>query len=238
MKPTEQLVREYFRPGALPTSFCPGCGGGIALGSFVRAVDELKIDKKKIVAVAGIGCSSWLPSPHLDVDTLHITHGRAIPAATAIKLCKPDMKVVVFTGDGDGLGIGGNHLIHAARRNIPILVLCINNYIYGMTGGQAAPTSPQNSITSTTPKGSRDKPIDACKLVKAAGADYVARWTAFHARQLMSSIQKALKNDGGFSFIEVLTQCPSYYGRRNKIASAVDAMNWFKEFKDIGEFKQ
>lgn len=237
MKPTEQLVREYFRPGALPTSFCPGCGGGIALGAFVRAVDEAGIDKKKIVAVAGIGCSAWLPSPHLDVDTLHITHGRAIPAATAIKLCKPEQKVVVFTGDGDGLGIGGNHLIHAARRSVPITVLCINNFIYGMTGGQAAPTSPPKSITATTPKGSRDKPFDACKLVKAAGADYVARWSAFHARQLISSIRKALENDDGFSFIEVLTQCPSYYGRRNGIASAVDAMKWFRNFKDVGEFR-
>lgn len=236
MKPTAELVKEYFRKGSLPTSFCPGCGGGIALGAFVRAVEELKLDKKKIVAVAGIGCSSWLPSPHLDVDTMHITHGRAIPAATAIKLCKPELKVVVFTGDGDGLGIGGNHLIHAARRNVPILVLCINNYVYGMTGGQAAPTTPAGSITATTPKGSGEKPLDACRLVKAASADYVARWTVFHSRQLVSSMAKALENDDGFSFIEVLSQCPSYYGRRNKMPSPVEAMRRFSKLKEVGEF--
>ena len=188
--------------------------------------------------VSGIGCSSRAPG-YVDFNTLHTTHGRAIPFATGIKLAKPDMTVIVVTGDGDATAIGGNHLIHAARRNIDLTVVLFNNSTYGMTSGQYSPTTPTGAFGTTAPYGNIEKPFDICKLVEAAGASYVARGTAYHARILPNLIEKAILNKG-FSLVEAITQCPVYYGRMNKLGSAVDMMKWQKEHavskKDVAAF--
>lgn len=237
----QQEYSKYLREELLPSPFCVGCGNGTVLNAFVRAVNNLKIENKDILIVSGIGCSSWTPSPFFKSDVLHTTHGRAIAFATGAKIVNPKLKVVVFTGDGDGLAIGGNHLIHACRNNIDLTVLCINNFIYGMTGGQSAPTTPFNSITSTTPYGNPSFTFDVCELVKSAGASYVARWTTYHVKQLIKSIEKALEKRG-FAFIEIISQCPTYFGRKNEMRTAVEMVNWFKENfgKDkkivVGEF--
>lgn len=205
IKTTSYYRDRYVRH--LPTSFCTGCGNGMILNSFVRAVDELGVDLEKILSVSGIGCSAWIPSPHFNSDTLHVTHGRAIPFATGAKIFNNELTTVVFTGDGDGAGIGGNHLIHAARRNIDITTILVNNFSYAMTGGQVAPTTLLGLKTLTSPYGNLERPFDLCKLMQAAGATYVARWTTYHIRELRRSIMAAMKNKG-FSFVEVLSQCP------------------------------
>ncbi|MGE4395797.1 MAG: thiamine pyrophosphate-dependent enzyme, partial [Methanobacteriales archaeon] len=177
--------------------------------------------------VSGIGCSSRIPG-YVKCDSLHTTHGRPIAFATGLKLGNPELDVAVFTGDGDAAAIGGNHLIHGARRNIDLTVICINNNIYGMTGGQISPTSPRGSYGSTAPYGATETPFDLAKLVKAAGASYVARWTTAHPLQLANSIRRGLENKG-FSFIEVLSQCPTYFGRKNRMRSPVEMLKWMKE---------
>lgn len=206
-------LRKYLRPIALPFTFCPGCGCGTVLNVFVAAVDSTGIKPEDICLVSGIGCSSWIPSPYFKADTLHTTHGRAIAFATGVKLMRPEMKIVVISGDGDISGIGGNHLIHAARRNVGMVVVMVNNRIYGMTGGQVAPTTPQGTKTQTTPYGNPEGSFDVAELVAQAGAPYVARWTTGHPFQLKKAIENALKTDR-FSFIEVMSQCPEYYGRK------------------------
>jgi 2-oxoglutarate ferredoxin oxidoreductase subunit beta len=180
------------------------------------------------VCVAGIGCSGWIPSPFFDVDTLHVTHGRPIAFATGVKLANPELEVVVFTGDGDCSAIGGNHLIHAARRNIGVKVICVNNMIYGMTGGEVAPTTPRGIRTTTTPFGNLERPFDLSKLVVAAGGTFVARWTTYHVARLVASMKTAL-NRRGFSFLEVVSQCPVHYGRRIGITDPVEMMRWFQK---------
>ncbi|TLM98133.1 2-oxoglutarate synthase, partial [bacterium] len=165
-------LSKYIRKGAQPQTHCSGCGNGMIAQSFLRAVDDLGIPKEKIVCVAGIGCSGWIPSPLFDMDTLHVTHGRPIAFATGVKLGNPNLEVVVFTGDGDASAIGGNHLIHAARRNIGLKVICVNNMIYGMTGGEVAPTTPQGLKTTTTPFGNLERPFDLSRLVIGAGGTY------------------------------------------------------------------
>jgi 2-oxoglutarate ferredoxin oxidoreductase subunit beta len=200
------------RQDLLPTVFCPGCGNGTVLQYILRAIDELKLDFKKIVFVAGIGCHARLSTGYIAADSMWTIHGRALAVATGVKLAKPDLHVIVLTGDGDAGAIGGNHLIHAARRNIGLTTICFNNRIYGMTGGQASPTTPSNARTTVTPYGNIERPFDLCKLVTAAGASYVARWTVGHAKQAIMSIKKALLKEG-FSFVEIVTQCPTYYGR-------------------------
>jgi len=206
------LLRKYARRGAIRQPHCPGCGSGIIAQSMLRAIDELGLDIDKMVFVSGIGCSAWIPSPLFNADVLHTTHGRPLAFATGVKLSRPELHVVVISGDGDLAGIGGNHLIQAARRNIEILTILVNNRVYGMTGGQVAPTTPHGMKTRTTPYGNLEYPFDLCKLVEAAGASYVARWTTFHTKQLVSSIKKGLLKKG-FSFIEVVSQCPVQYGR-------------------------
>jgi 2-oxoglutarate ferredoxin oxidoreductase subunit beta len=186
------------------------------MGLILRAIDELKLDMDKMLFVSGIGCAAWIPSPHYAGDTLHTLHGRALAFATGAKLFNPDLCVVVVSGDGDLSSIGGNHLIHAARRNINLKCICANNMIYGMTGGQVASTTPQGSRTSTTEKGNPYRPFDLCKLVQAAGAGYVARYAVSQPRPLIRSIKKALLYPG-FSFIECLSPCPTQYGRRNQV---------------------
>jgi len=217
-------IREYFR--RLPHIWCPGCGNGTIINAMLHAIDELGLKKEEIVAVSGIGCFGRATG-YLDFYTLHTTHGRAPAFATGIKLIKPEMKVFVLMGDGDAAAIGGNHLIHAARRDIDLIAIVANNSIYGMTGGQASPTTPEMAKTTTTPAGCKERPFDLCELVMAAGASYVARWTTYHVRQLKSSIKEAIEHPG-FSFIEVLSQCPTQFGRRNKM----DHIQMLRKFKE------
>ncbi len=218
----------YLRQETLPTVFCEGCGCGTVLNGYAHAMDELGIRSEDLISVTGIGCSSWIPSPYLKGDTLHTTHGRAIAFATGVKVMRPDKHVVVIAGDGDLAGIGGNHLIHAARRNIDLSVVLVNNFIYGMTGGQLSPTTPVGAKTTTSPYRNVEYPFDIAELVAAAGANYVARWTTYHVFPLMESMQNAMRKDG-FSFIEIYTQCPTSYGRRVGMRTGEDFLNFFKE---------
>ncbi len=226
-KTRESRFMKYLRKDRLPNIFCAGCGNGIVMNTFFNGMEMAEINMEDVVLVSGIGCSSRIPG-YVKCDSLHTTHGRPISFATGVKLANPDRNVVVFSGDGDAAAIGGNHLIHGARRNIDLTVICINNSIYGMTGGQISPTSPQGSYGSTAPYGSLENPFDLSKLVTAAGASYVARWTTAHPLQLSSAIKKGLKNKG-FSFIEVVSQCPTYFGRKNRMRSPLDMMQWMKE---------
>lgn len=212
-KPQEYYRSRYLRN--IPTSFCAGCGNGTILNGFIRAVDDLitskQIRQRDLLSVSGIGCSAWIPSPHFKGDTLHVTHGRAIAFATGAKIMNPKLIVTVFTGDGDGAAIGGNHLIHAARRNVPMTVILVNNFNYGMTGGQSAPTTPLHVRTSTYPE-NPEAPFDLCKLTLGAGASYVARWTTYYINEIIDTLKEALIYPG-FAFIEILSQCPTYTAR-------------------------
>jgi len=217
---------KYLRQEALPTALCPGCGGGTVLNAFANAVDALKIDPRDLVVVSGIGCSAWIASPYFLADTLHTTHGRAIAFATGVKIGLPDKKVVVISGDGDLASIGGNHIIHAARRNVDITVILVNNFIYGMTGGQVAPTTPVGAKTTTSPYGNVEHPLPIAETVAAAGASYVARWTTAHVYQLIESIKRALQVKG-FSLVEVISQCPVQFGRRIRMKEPAEMLRWF-----------
>jgi len=223
----QPLIENYFRVDKLPHIWCPGCGHGIIMGSIIRAIDHLNLDKDNICVVSGIGCSSRA-SGYLDFNTLHTTHGRALAFATGIKLANPDLKVIVIAGDGDLSAIGGNHLIHAARRNIDITTICFNNHIYGMTGGQYSPTTPLVEKGTTAPYGNIDRPFDITNLAGGAGATYTAKTTVYHVKQMQKYIEKALAHKG-FSLVEAISICPTYYGRKNKKGSAVDMMNWLKD---------
>ncbi|HPR42034.1 MAG TPA: thiamine pyrophosphate-dependent enzyme [Candidatus Methanofastidiosa archaeon] len=223
----QEIFDKYIRKNMMPTILCSGCGNGIVLNSILRAIDELGKDIDKMVFVSGIGCSSRLNS-YIKADGLHTTHGRPIAFATGIKAANPDLDVVVFTGDGDCAGIGGNHFIHGIRRNIDLTVIALNNYNYGMTGGQASPTTPYESITTTTQYESFEHPFDLSKLAMAAGAPFVARWTMAHPLQLLKTIKKGLAVKG-FSFIEVLTACPTSYWRKNHIRDTESMYRWYKE---------
>ena len=217
-----KLYEKYIKKDSLPTLFCPGCGNGIIQVAAMNAMEDLGLTNQDIACVSGIGCSSWIPC-YYQLDVMHTMHGRALAFAEGLKLSQPDKKIMVFTGDGDCLAIGGNHLMHAAARNIDLTVVLVNNYIYGMTGGQKSPATPRGSVTKTSPFGSIDDPIDGCKLVLALGGSYVARWTTAHPVQLAKSIAQGLKHKG-FSFIEVLSQCPVQAGKNvfgNKDASTI-----------------
>ena len=224
----EHKLLKYLRQEILPTTHCPGCGGGQVLNAFVNAIDELRIDPQNIISVTGIGCSSWIPSPYLKCDTLHTTHGRAVAFATGVKVTRPERNVVVIAGDGDLAGIGGNHLIHAARRNVGLVVFLVNNYIYGMTGGQVSPTTPHGVPTTTTPYSNAEYPMKIAEVVAAAGANYVARWTTYQIRKLIGAMKKALQTKG-FSFVEIVSQCPISYGRRVGLRDGVAFMEYFKQ---------
>jgi 2-oxoglutarate ferredoxin oxidoreductase subunit beta len=219
---------DYVREEIMPHRFCAGCGCGTVLNVFSNAVAELDLQPTQMVCVSGIGCSAWIPSPYFKADTLHTTHGRPIAFATGVKTMRPDMKVIVIAGDGDIAGIGGNHLIHAARRNIDLSVFMVNNMIYGMTGGQVAPTTPEGVTTTTTPHGNVEPPFNMSELVVAAGAAYVARWTTYHVFQLMKAMQHAMTKKG-FSFIEIISQCPENFGRRIGLHNGTDFLKRFKE---------
>ncbi|MCD4795566.1 MAG: 2-oxoacid:ferredoxin oxidoreductase subunit beta [Candidatus Cloacimonetes bacterium] len=210
-----------------PHVWCPGCSNGIVLGAIMRAVDELKFKRSNTAMVSGIGCSSRMPV-YVDFNTLHSLHGRAIAYATGIKMFKPEMDVMVVTGDGDATAIGGNHFIHAARRNIDLTVILINNNIYGMTGGQYSPTTPTGDIATTTPYGNIDPVFDICELAMGAGATFVARTTAYHALEAQSFIKQALEHKG-FSLVEIISACPVIYGKLNKKGDAPAMMNAMKK---------
>ncbi|GAB6171713.1 2-oxoacid:ferredoxin oxidoreductase subunit beta [Paradesulfitobacterium aromaticivorans] len=221
------MVKRYLREDKMPHLWCPGCGNGIVLGSLLRAIHKLGLDPQQICVVSGIGCSSRAAS-YLKFDTLHATHGRALAFATGIKLIRPEMKVIVLGGDGDLAAIGASHLIHAARRNIDLTTICFNNNVYAMTGGQHSPMTPPGALTATTPVQTSERNFDLCGLVKAAGATYVARGTAYHTGMLSDLIVGAIENKG-FSFVEAVSHCPVYYGRYNHIERPSEMMLRQKE---------
>jgi len=217
----------YLRVDRIPHIWCAGCGIGPATGCFIRAIDRAELDPNKISVVSGIGCAGRMAG-YIKLDSFHTTHGRALPFATGLKLANPELNVVVFSGDGDLVAIGGNHLIHSARRNIDMTVICINNFNYGMTGGQVGATTPLDARSTTTPYGNFEYPFNVPYLMTACGATYVARWTVLHVRELERSITEAL-NKPGFSFIEVLSPCPTVYGRLNKLPRGLDEMRSYRE---------
>lgn len=220
-------LRDYIRERFFPHIWCPGCGHGIALNGLLRAVEKLGLHKNKIAVVSGIGCSSRI-SGYVDFHTMHTLHGRALAFATGLKLQKPELDVIVPMGDGDALAIGGNHFIHAARRNINLTALVMNNRVYGMTGGQFSPLSGAGTYATTAPYGNIDPGFDTVNLARAAGATFVARTTTYHIQQMVDLITEAIRHKG-FSVVEILTQCPTYFGRKNKGGSAADMMKFFKE---------
>jgi 2-oxoglutarate ferredoxin oxidoreductase subunit beta len=224
-------LAKYLREERLPHIWCEGCGNGIILSSFLSALDDLSIDMNKLVVVSGIGCIGRVAG-YIKCDSFHTTHGRPIALATGIKLANPKLTIAVISGDGDLFAIGGNHFIHAARRNVDMTVICSNNFNYGMTGGQFGPTTPLGSYTTTTPYGNIEHPFNLVHLAAAAGAVYVARWTVLHVKRLTESVKKALRKKG-FKFIEVVSPCPEIYGRRNKLGEAVDIMERYRQIAEI-----
>ncbi|MEM2117520.1 MAG: 2-oxoacid:ferredoxin oxidoreductase subunit beta [Candidatus Bathyarchaeia archaeon] len=225
---------KYLRSAMMPHIWCPGCGNGIVLNCFVHALDELQKDLDKLVVVSGIGCIGRTAG-YTNADSFHTTHGRAIAFATGVKLANPELEVVVISGDGDLFAIGGNHFIHAARRNIGIKVICANNFNYGMTGGQQGPTTPLEASTTTTPYGNIEHPFNLVHLAAASGATYVARWTTLHVRRLTQSIKRMLQKEG-FCFIEVVSPCPEIFGRRNKMRTGLEMMEWFRRTSVVENF--
>ena len=227
------LVHLYMRIDHLPQIWCPGCGNGVIMRDVAVAIDELihdeenPINREDIVIVSGIGCSSRAAG-YLDFNSIHTTHGRAIAFASGIKMANPKLHVIVLTGDGDCSAIGGNHLIHAARRNLGLTVICFNNDIYGMTGGQYSPTTPHGDRATTAPYGNVDRPFDIANLASGAGASFSARGDVYHARETIDIIKQAILHKG-FSLVDVYSICPTYYGRKNKKGDAVEMLKWQKE---------
>lgn len=218
---------ELLRTDRIPHIWCSGCGIGIVFGCLMAAIQKSGLPYNDVAVVSGIGCTGRLAG-YIKLDSYHTTHGRAIPFATGLKLARPQGKVIVASGDGDLLAIGGNHFIHAARRNMDLTVICVNNLNYGMTGGQQAPSTPFGARTTTSPAGSPEEPFNFCALAAACGAVYVARWTALHIRLLTQTIGEAIAKRG-FSFVEILAPCPTAFGRRNKIRSALDLLRFYHE---------
>ncbi len=222
----EELER-YLRMDRFPHMWCPGCGNGIVLGCMLRAIKKLDLEQDRTVIVGGIGCSSRAVG-YLDFNTLHTTHGRALAYATGIKLARPELNVIVVSGDGDLTAIGGNHFIHAARRNIDLTLVLFNNSIYGMTGGQYSPLTPAGKKATTAPYGTIETGFDASELAGAAGATFVGRGTTYHTELLTGLIVKGIQNKG-FSLVEAITACPTAFGRRNKMKSGTEMLLWQKE---------
>jgi 2-oxoglutarate ferredoxin oxidoreductase subunit beta len=224
-------MEHLLRADRLPHIWCATCGIGTVVKCFADAVDRSGIPYDNFAIVSGIGCTGRVAG-YLKLDSYHTTHGRPIPFATGLKLANRKLKVVVFSGDGDLSAIGGNHIIHAARRNMDIMVVCVNNFIYGMTGGQAAPTTPNTANTSTTPHGAYEPPFNLPQLMEACGACYVARWTALHVRRMTTSLTEALLKPG-FSFVEVIAPCSTLYARRNRLGSGYDLMKFYHDNSEI-----
>lgn len=224
-------MEQFLRMDRIPHIWCPGCGIGTVVTSFAYALQKSQIDLNKVAVVSGIGCTGRVAG-YVKLDSFHTTHGRAVPFATGLKLANPELKVVVFSGDGDIVGIGGNHFIHAARRNMDILIICVNNFNYAMTGGQVAATTPLQANLSTAPYGNYEYPFNLPYLADACGATYVARWTALHLRRVTKSIQEALAKRG-FSFIEVITPCVTLYARRNRLGDGLNLLKYYYENSEI-----
>jgi 2-oxoglutarate ferredoxin oxidoreductase subunit beta len=227
-------VTDYLRKRFMPHIWCPGCGHGIVLNSLLRAVEKLGLEKNDIVMISGIGCSARMQG-YVDFHTLHTLHGRALAFATGIKMAWPLLNVIVPMGDGDALAIGGNHFIHAARRNLDVTAIIMNNSIYGMTGGQYSPTTCCGDLATTAPYGTVDPPFNAVELATSAGASFVARTTTYHARQMTKILTRAISHRG-FSVVEVLSQCPTYYGRKNNVGDAVAMLEHYRDVTyDVGK---
>lgn len=228
MKSERHLIYQYLRHDKkFPHVWCPGCGNGILLGSLIRTIHKLGFDKDEVVLVSGIGCAGRLPV-YVDFNTLHTTHGRALTFATGIKLAKPSLQVIVVMGDGDATAIGGNHLIHAARRNVNLTAVVMNNNIYGMTGGQFSPTTPYGLRASTAPHGHVEHAFDISRLAEAAGASFVARGTVYHVNLLDRLLEKAVRKKG-FAILETITHCPTHFNKLNMLGGAADSMRWMKD---------
>ena len=227
----EHPIAPFIRMDRMPHIWCPTCGIGTVVKCYATALEESGVDLDKVAVVSGIGCTGRVAG-YMKLDAFHSTHGRAIPFATGLKLARPELTVTVFSGDGDLSGIGGNHLIHAARRNTDLLVILVNNFIYGMTGGQNAPTTPQTARSSTMPFGNFERPFNLAHLAASCGATYVARWTCLHVRRLTKSIQEAIDHKG-FRFIEAIAPCPTLYARLNKLGTGYDLLKFYYENAEI-----
>jgi len=228
MEREEPIVYKYLRvKKKFPNIWCAGCGIGIVMGALIRAIDRIGLSKDEVVVISGIGCSGRM-SVYLDFNTLHTTHGRALTFATGLKLVRPELKVIVVMGDGDALGIGGNHFIHSCRRNIDLTAIIINNSIYGMTGGQVGPTTPLGALSATTPYGNLEPPFNIPELAIAAGASFVARSTVYHAIELSRFIEKAILKKG-FAVVEAVSYCHTHFGRMNNLRTPVEMMKALKE---------
>jgi 2-oxoglutarate ferredoxin oxidoreductase subunit beta len=225
--PERHPMEDFLRMDRMPHIWCSTCGLGTVLTAFIAAVKESGLPREDIAVVSGIGCTGRAAG-YLKFDSFHTTHGRALPYATGLKLANPKLRVVVISGDGDLVSIGGNHLIHTARRNMDMTVICVNNFNYAMTGGQVAPTTPETAIMTTAPYGAFEHPFNIPFLVDSCGATYVARWTALHVRQLTVAVKEALLHRG-FGFIEVISPCPTVYGRRNRLGSGLDLMKFYRD---------
>jgi len=223
----EHPLDAYLRVERLPHIWCPGCGLGLVINCFLRGLLKSRLDLDKVVVVSGIGCAGRAAG-YVNLDSFHTTHGRAIPFATGLKIANPELEVVVISGDGDLVAIGGNHLIHAARRNFDMTVLCVNNFVYGMTGGQLGPTTPLTARTTTSRRGNIEEPFNIPYLAAASGAVYVARWTTAQVRRLEKAITEALLKKG-FSLVEIIAPCPTYYGRMNKQGDGLEQMKFYRD---------
>lgn len=219
------------RTDRLPHIWCPTCGIGTAASCFVTAVEQTGIDIDKFAVISGIGCTGRVAG-YVKLDSFHTTHGRAIPFAVGLHLAKQDMKVIVFSGDGDLISIGGNHFLHTARRNIDITIICVNNFIYGMTGGQLAPTTPESAKTTTSPYGSQEYPMNIPFLASASGAVYVARWTVLHIKRLTRAIKEAILKPG-FSVVEIIAPCSTLYARKNRLGTGTDLLRFYHDNCEI-----
>jgi 2-oxoglutarate ferredoxin oxidoreductase subunit beta len=219
-------VKDFLRERFMPHIWCPGCGHGTVMNNLVRAIENLGLKKNDIVTVTGIGCSARI-SGYLDFHSLHTIHGRALAFATGVKLSRPELTIIVPMGDGDALAIGGNHFIHAARRNIDITAIIMNNNIYGMTGGQFSPLSGYGKTATTAPYGNIQEAFDIVQLAKGAGASFVARSSTYHVSSLTEILEKAISHKG-FSVVDILSQCPTYFGRKNRMGDAVDMLKYYK----------
>ena len=228
-KPAEKIhpMEKLLRMDRIPHIWCPTCGLGTTVRALAVALEQTEVDLKKVAVVSGIGCTGRVAG-YLKLDSFHTTHGRSIPFAAGLSLARPDMKVIVFSGDGDLISIGGNHFIHSARRNLDITVICVNNFIYAMTGGQVAPTTPITAKASTSPYGSYEHPFNLPLLAESSGAVYVARWTALHVRRLTKAMAEAITKPG-FSFVEVIAPCSTLYARLNRLGSGLDIMKFYHD---------
>ncbi|MDW7681277.1 MAG: thiamine pyrophosphate-dependent enzyme [bacterium] len=227
----EHPMEKLLRMDRIPHIWCSTCGIGTAVSCFIQALQRLDYPLDKVCIVSGIGCTGRVAG-YIKLDSFHTTHGRAIPFAVGLKLANPELKVIVFSGDGDLVSIGGNHFIHTARRNVDITVFCVNNFIYAMTGGQCAPTTPLTANSSTSPYGNSDPPFNIPLLAGSCGAVYVARWTALHIRRLTRSMQEAMTKPG-FSLVEIIAPCSTLYARRNRLGTGLDLMKFYHDNSEI-----